>query len=251
MTCPLGVRMLYPFMLFYLAGRRGGLFLVTLAFIAIASIYWAYPLLDRPPRVPYAHFLQLLLAYATAAALAYYQEAIRARHEELLTSLSERDFLTGLDNRRGFLGKAVPLLAQAKRLQQPFCIVLIDLDDFKQINDNHGHETGDASLRSAAEIIRSNSRAYDLVARWGGEEFILLLPQCSASGGWSLAEKMRCALSEQPQPHGRLTASMGLAVYDGEATLDALIARADRQLYKAKENGKNCVLPAIPVLEPA
>lgn len=232
--------LLFPFAFFYLAGLPVGALLAALVFLSLAVFYWAYPMLHVQQPVPFKQFTQLLLAYLTAAAIAYYYELLRARHDDQLRFLSEKDFLTGLANRRGFFVQAANILTQAKRFHQPFCIVLIDVDDFKAINDTRGHEAGDAVLRCVAEIIMANTRAYDLAGRWGGEEFILLISQCAAEGGASLAEKVRHALAEFELPcGGRITASFGVAVHDGEEGIESVIRRADAQLYRAKATGKN------------
>lgn len=234
--------MLYPFVLMFLAGLHGGTLLTVAVFLFHVLAYWAYPQWHAEPRVPVAHFLQLLLAYSMASIVAFYYELLRVRHECQLRSLSEKDFLTGLANRRGFLAQAASVHTQAKRFRQPFCVVLVDIDDFKLINDTRGHDAGDLVLRNVAEILAANKRAYDLVGRWGGEEFILLIPQCAAEGAASLAEKIRRALAGHELPWGgRITASFGVAVHSGEEDIEAVIRRADEQLYRAKLGGKNCV----------
>lgn len=244
---------LHPIILFYLGGIRIGFSLSLLTILLHVASYASFPKPGQMPPIPIDQFVQLAMAYLTSTVLAYYYESTRTRHENQLKIMSGRDYLTGLDNRRGFFERAIPVLAQAKRMRQPYCVVLLDLDDFKQINDRFGHDKGDLALRAAAETIMANSRSYDLAGRWGGEEFILLLPQCSAEGGWSLAEKLRHALEENTMPDGwRITASFGVAVNaDGNEEFDAVVARADAHLYEAKQNGKNRVLPLQASLQPA
>lgn len=245
--------LLHPIILFYLGGLRIGLSLSLATILLNVAAYASYLQAGQPPPIAIDQFAQLVMAYLTSTVLAYYYEVTRTRHEDQLRTLSGRDYLTGLDNRRGFFARAMPLLAQAQRLRQPYCVVLLDLDDFKQINDRCGHDAGDAALRTAAEIIKANSRSYDLTGRWGGEEFILLLPQCSAEGGWRLAEKMRHAIAEKTTQNGlRITASFGVAINEaGDENFDAVVARADAHLYEAKQNGKNRVLPLLAVPQPA
>jgi diguanylate cyclase (GGDEF)-like protein len=244
---------LHPIILFYLGGVRIGSALSLLTILMHLAAYASQPWPGQAAPIPADQFTQLVMAFVTSTVLAYYYESTRTQHETQLRNLSGRDYLTGLDNRRGFFERATPLLAQARRLQQPYCVVLIDLDDFKMINDRFGHDAGDRVLVAAAETLRANSRAYDIAGRWGGEEFILLLPQCSGEGGWRLAETIRQALMEKALPHGlKVTASFGVAVCaDGSEAFDAVVARADTHLYEAKQNGKNRVLPLLASPQPA
>jgi diguanylate cyclase (GGDEF)-like protein len=244
---------LHPIILFYLGGIRIGFSLSLLTILLHVASYASFPKPGQMSPIPVDQFVQLSMAYLTSTVLAYYYESTRTRHENQLKTLSGRDYLTGLDNRRGFFERATSILAQAKRMRQPYCVVLLDLDDFKQINDRFGHDKGDLALRAAAAAILANSRSYDLTGRWGGEEFILLLPQCSAEGGWSLAEKLRHAIETTTMPDGlRVTASFGVAVnVDGDEEFDAVVTRADAHLYEAKQNGKNRVLPLQASLQPA
>jgi diguanylate cyclase (GGDEF)-like protein len=123
---------------------------------------------------------------------------------------------------------------------------MADLDHFKHVNDRFGHAGGDAVLRSVAAVLRSSIRSEDLVARWGGEEFILLLPETDRAGAWQAAEKVRLAVAAREIPVDatpvRVTASFGVAAHAPDRTLDSTIADADRALYRAKEEGRDRVL---------
>lgn len=176
-------------------------------------------------------------------------EAERVRLIDELHQLSHRDHLTGLMNRRAFDELAPAQLAQAARQGWPLALLLFDLDHFNQVNDQHGHGTGDAALRHVARIAQSQLRSADLLARYGGEEFIALLPDCDAPSAMLLAERLRLALSQQPLPLDDgsllpLSASFGLAAEQGETSLGRLFERADAALYAAKAEGRNQVRQA-------
>ncbi len=165
-----------------------------------------------------------------------------------LAEMSRTDALTGLPNRRGFLEACAAELERSRRSGRPFAIVLADVDRFKRVNDTLGHAAGDAALSGIARGIRDALRAQDLVARWGGEEFILLLPETDAAGATQVAEMVRAAIAASPfELAGStllLTASFGVAEHRDPTRLEPTIAAADRALYRAKESGRNRVASA-------
>jgi diguanylate cyclase (GGDEF)-like protein len=160
--------------------------------------------------------------------------------------MSLTDGLTGLWNRRQFELRAGQELERGTSFGEPFAVVLIDLDDFKSVNDTHGHPTGDAVLVEAANRLVTHTRDVDLVARYGGEEFVLLLPQTDGRGAARVAENVRAQLAATPIDTGagplRVTLSAGVASHpeDGASVPD-LLAAADAALYRAKAAGKNRV----------
>ena len=161
--------------------------------------------------------------------------------------LAQRDPLTGLHNRRGFLEQALPVFATAARNARPVSAVVIDIDHFKHINDRHGHAGGDLTLVDVAERIRNACRTGDIVARWGGEEFVMLLPETDSARACALAERLREAFAQSPVPVGdaqavTITASFGVAVREGPMSLDQLLQAADSALYLAKDAGRDCVV---------
>ncbi|HEY0957424.1 MAG TPA: GGDEF domain-containing protein [Roseateles sp.] len=177
--------------------------------------------------------------------------ALEAEREQLIAQLrhaSDTDFLTGLLNRRAFTEQAARLIGQARRHGWPVALIVFDLDHFKAINDQHGHPAGDAVLHAAAEIARAQVRQGELLARHGGEEFILLAVDCRSDEARQLAERLRQTLAEAPiqLPDGErlcVTASFGLAWVEARqlVDLDALYRDADRALYRAKSEGRNRV----------
>lgn len=163
-----------------------------------------------------------------------------------VSELSITDPLTQLYNRRFFDHQ---LQCEAKRLNRKgegFCLLLIDIDDFKKMNDTFGHAAGDEFLKQIAKILQENVRATDLLARFGGEEFVVVATSTDTKGAVVLAEKMRTAVAEasfivdESMRPRRVTISIGVAPYKGSQT--GLFNAADAALYRAKESGKNCVV---------
>jgi diguanylate cyclase (GGDEF)-like protein len=185
-----------------------------------------------------------MLIDATLLALALgYQ--FRVGQEERLRAerLAQLDPLTGLNNRRAFYDKTSPLWSQAIRHRHETSVMLLDIDRFKQINDAHGHAHGDEVLKATAQILRQSIRQGDVLARWGGEEFIVFLPETDRAEAVALAERLRAAIADmRVAGDTAVTASFGIAQHESRhLTLDALIASADECLYQAKQQGRNRV----------
>lgn len=154
------------------------------------------------------------------------------------------DGLTGLANRRAASDALHAEAVRAQRLESPLSVVLADLDGFKEVNDEHGHAVGDGVLRAFAEVLRDTLRESDLAGRWGGEEFLLLLPGADEEGAAQLAERVRIGFAARripSVPELRVTASFGVAEYAGETNTEELLAAADDALYRAKRGGKDRV----------
>ena len=165
--------------------------------------------------------------------------------------LSETDELTGLYNTRGFAIVTDRLFGQAQRYSRSASVLMIDSDNLKVVNDNHGHEAGNRLLRQLAESIQAELRYTDVPARYGGDEFVVLLPETPPEGAMDVAERMRKSMAAKPLVFDgkqvTSTVSIGVASYpvDGQ-TMDAIVARADRALYKAKTTGRNRVVRFTP-----
>ena len=172
--------------------------------------------------------------------------ALLRKHQELET-LAERDTLTGLYNRRKFMALAAQELGRAARVPSDICVLMVDLDFFKQVNDQYGHPIGDQVLQQVAVRLLAGVRSTDTVARMGGEEFIVLMPNTQRAGALALAEKLRTALRGRPLQLAEravpITASFGVTGLGPQqrATIEALYAAADQALYVAKKQGRDRV----------
>lgn len=159
-----------------------------------------------------------------------------------LEVLSTTDQLTGLFNRRKMQEELRREYQRARRYQRSFILMIFDVDWFKGINDSYGHPAGDRVLEELSELTRASLRTTDIIARWGGEEFLVLSPELDREGGAMLAEKLCSAVGESAFSVGsRVTISIGVSEFDNKLTLDQIISAADRGLYQAKAAGRNRV----------
>jgi diguanylate cyclase (GGDEF)-like protein len=171
-----------------------------------------------------------------------------ADHRRQLEELSRRDGLTGLFNKREFSRILQEQVERYKRHKHPFHLLMMDLDHFKNVNDTYGHLAGDDVLKAVAAAIRREARTLDHVARYGGEEMVLILPETDPAGALVMAERVRSAVAALKIPVAAskeigVTLSLGVAGFPADAdSAEALIAAADQALYAAKEAGRNRVL---------
>jgi diguanylate cyclase (GGDEF)-like protein len=186
-----------------------------------------------------------------------------ARLYDAVEEMAVTDALTGLHNYRYFYDRLVGEMSRASRYLRPLSLIMIDLDDFKEVNDRHGHLKGDEVLREVARTLRSNIRRYDnaaimketeidIASRYGGEEFIIILPETEAEGAAIAAERLRKALesdvaeraglSADGGPPRRITGSLGVTAFRKGENPEALIKRTDEAVYEAKRGGKNRVV---------
>lgn len=165
-----------------------------------------------------------------------------------LEALSTTDYLTALPNRRAFETSLMEEVAKASRYEQALSVAVLDIDHFKDINDQYGHHAGDEILRQVAERLRDVLRTGDVVGRIGGEEFALCLPHTESSDAFRASDRYREAISEKPFYYdGRplnVTVSVGVVAYRDEMKQLELIMRADSALYEAKRAGRNCTVKA-------
>ena len=194
---------------------------------------------DRDPRDLYAEVARL-------------QNEIAAIEEQLAVKTSELeqlayyDMLTGLYNRRSILEKLNEWLRHVRRYKGALSVVMLDIDYFKQVNDLHGHRVGDSVLADLADFMRRSVRQTDLVGRYGGEEFLIILPRTDATGAATMARRICEALRGAPLQDAEggaltVTASLGAAECCEGDDEDSLISRADAALYRAKEAGRDRV----------
>jgi len=173
-----------------------------------------------------------------------------ARLHRIVKRQAVTDELTGLANRRSFREGLETELLRAERFGSSLALVVADLDDFKNVNDQFGHQAGDVVLTAFAEVLRNRIRGVDMAARLGGEEFAVLLPETDAAGAEALAENLRAAVADLVVRIGdsdvRLTASFGVAAYPQTNSADELMTAADLALYSAKRQGKDRVVAVDP-----
>jgi diguanylate cyclase len=173
---------------------------------------------------------------------------IMSEYQGLLTQKSYLDPLTGLLNRRALMETSEKSVARARRLKSPFTVVVGDVDLFKLVNDQHGHATGDAVLRHVSARLQETAREYDSVYRWGGEEFLIVLPDTTLDEAVSVAERIREKFVVTPLTIDELalhiTLTLGVAQLDDFESLEATIHRADQALYLGKRQGRNQVVRA-------
>lgn len=166
-----------------------------------------------------------------------------AAKNELLEKLSQTDYLTGLLNRRKINEELQKEHQRAKRYNSVFSIILIDVDWFKNINDTYGHHKGDIVLKEIATAIASQLRTTDNLARWGGEEFLILCPSIDLSGAAAIAKKIKSTIEKNNfSVSNKITISAGVCEYRDTLSLDDLIIEVDRKLYNAKSNGRNQII---------
>ncbi len=201
--------------------------------------------------------MAVLIANRFGAQVDILEAAVAVKLAELedingkLRSLSERDTLTQLDNRRGLEDKARSLLARPTDVNKPAVIALLDIDHFKTLNDQHGHHIGDQVLGEFAERLRAFCRSHDLVGRWGGEEFILVLEGIDRKASreridqlhaWIASRPFYCDADSETALYVNVTTTIGVTYYRADDTFESVLSRADRALYRGKERGRNQVV---------
>ena len=162
---------------------------------------------------------------------------------QTLSDMSESDELTGIYNRRKLTEEIERNISLSKRYNHSFCLAILDLDHFKSINDMHGHNIGDAVLKELSKQIKSMLRSTDIFGRWGGEEFLLLLPNSTRNEAYILMVRLKSHIDRSEiLPDIHITFSAGISCYQNEATYSELVDQADKALYTAKQSGRNRVV---------
>jgi len=176
------------------------------------------------------------LLLARARTLLDFKQYLDTVEEEAFT-----DHLTGLANRRRFERQLEREISRTLRYAHPFCLLYLDIDNFKLVNDTYGHEAGDETIRRLALVLQAGTRGIDLAARIGGEEFAVILPETDFTGGLDVAERLRLAIKEMEVPTvGHITASFGVAEFPlCASTGREIMSVADAALYEAKRNGRD------------
>lgn len=190
-------------------------------------------------------WLNITIFVTMFSALAIYFKQRISQSEKHLQAQAMEDSLTGLYNRRHFQMVAELELARCQRTGSHAALLILDIDFFKQINDTHGHEAGDLVLAAVGRLLKDGAREMDTLARWGGEEFVLLMPDADMAEAMSVAERLRHKLEETPiiGPGIKIRCTLSCGVTSMQATepLNLAVARADRALYRSKSEGRNRV----------
>ena len=185
--------------------------------------------------------IALALAIMTLVAVLWLRSK---KHGKAMQLLATRDELTGIQNHRSIMQFAMKEWHRSIRFDRPYCCLAIDIDNFKQVNDNFGHATGDAVLKLIAETLNSCLRVTDSLGRVGGEEFLLISIETNLLQAHALAERLRSKiemLQHPHQPNKSITISIGITALNNQISLEELIAQADEALYQSKNKGRNCV----------
>lgn len=218
----------------------------------IPELNWVL-VVRTPPRLPQGYLLDSLLQISSIAALTLVLALVlvfqvTGRHHQKLETLAFTDPLSGALNRSAFVGLSRTLVEEARRGGQPLAVALMDIDHFKRINDQYGHPAGDGVIRQVAAHIRESTRDGDRLFRWGGEEFLLLLPGVNQEQARALMERLAASVAAQVGDAVvedlRVTLSIGVTLWHGEDTLETVLERADQAMYQAKDGGRNRVVSA-------
>lgn len=198
-------------------------------------------------RIEKAFIINLVVALViSAVVLLLAHVAVRGYHGKL-EAMATQDKLTGVASRQVFEFYFKQAVARSKRRDEPLSLVLLDIDLFKQVNDSYGHEAGDRVLTRVAQLVKSHVREEDVVCRWGGEEFLLLLSGCNLQHARDITELIRSAVAALQFHFNnqvvQITLSAGLAEMHADESLGQVVERADHHLYAAKRAGRNCIKP--------
>lgn len=196
-------------------------------------------------RVETALLINVLVSLAISITVLFIAHLALRGYQGRLETMASRDKLTGLTSRQVFDSLFQQTVANCKRKQQPLSLALMDIDHFKLVNDSFGHHQGDKVLQTVARIIKMHIRDSDIVCRWGGEEFLLMLPDCDSLHAKDRIESIRQAIAawrfEIDDKQFTVTLSGGISQYRDQETMSALIERSDKALYRAKGAGRNCL----------
>ncbi|MDT0596316.1 GGDEF domain-containing protein [Glaciecola petra] len=231
------------------SSRRNAIFALTLLFayyVTLSMLSWSSNPIQPINAVAlnFVHVFNLSVVFSLFSYLSFFYLGTVKKAQKKLHKMATTDPLTTLYNRRHLNVLADIEVERAKRYKNAFCVMLIDIDHFKTINDNHGHEVGDKVLVCVADILIAKMREKDIIARWGGEEFLIILPSLSSNEARISAERVQAELADYNWNAAlgfdlQTTMSAGISHYKEKEDLNAAIARADHALYRSKANGRN------------
>lgn len=228
-----------PPLAFFLLGRQLGTLITAIGFGFVVYVMLAKTPWGEPMEFTLGAFLNIIEVFILHLLLFRYYEKSRHDAYEALAIISKTDKLTGLYNRQTIDSYLQQYIEQATANAGPMCAVLIDIDHFKAINDTYGHLAGDKVLKHVGHVLNSQLRDDEVVGRWGGEEFLLLLPNTTDDQALTVADRVREHIQHNRSLRTPVTASMGIAQWQAGDTPTDWIARADSALYQAKHAGRN------------
>ncbi len=241
---------LIPFLMF---NERAGTKTVMVASAGVLSTFialrWVAPAIPVLPAALRAFvYANMFIPFLMLGLLSYYFRLASTDVERAMTEIAQTDPLTGLLNRRRMEERLNEEVARFRAHGLNFSVIIADVDHFKQINDQHGHDAGDRVLSGVASVFNSGLRRGDAVARWGGEEFLLLLPETDLRSAEEVAQRLRVAAEQDLAQLGglpqTLTLTFGVAGFAEKASIDACLKAADEALYRGKAAGRNRVVVA-------
>lgn len=242
----------YPAIIFYISEAKVGILACSVGLFGAALLFSPVgsALFDLPHTTSFKLTMLAVLAFVMTSCYALDQSRRRSKLGLLKLAAefeyaAKHDALTGLANRREAHAQLDTEYERYRRNGRTFSVLLMDIDLFKSINDNHGHHVGDEAIVMVAGTLEDQSRKVDTLSRWGGEEFLLLLPETDNEEAVRTAERIRVRISETPIAAGSetisTTVSIGVATIQGSESVDRLLQRADEALYEAKSHGRNLV----------
>jgi diguanylate cyclase (GGDEF)-like protein len=241
---------LIPFMMFNDRARTSVVSVASGLVLAIfVSLFWLGPAeVALPPAFVAFRYANLVIPFLMLGLLSYYFRLASTAVERKMTEIARTDPLTGLLNRRHMEERLAEEAALHRARGTVFSVVLADVDRFKQINDEHGHDAGDRALSAVAKVFQSALRGGDAVARWGGEEFLLLLPGTDLEAAGEVARRLRAAAEQRLAELGglprALTLTFGVASFASGSSVESCLKAADLALYRGKAEGRNRVVLA-------
>ncbi|MBU2869810.1 GGDEF domain-containing protein [Colwellia sp. E2M01] len=252
-TGPLWIYIVAPVSLF-IHGLKRGLIDITVFMIIISAIMFIPNELIIHAQYSTEFKLRLIYSFLTVTSLSALYEYSRGQSFKHILELTKQyqqlahyDQLTQLSNRRDALRILQQERVRITRNKEPLSIIICDIDHFKKVNDQHGHNAGDAVLKDLAKLFTDSIREQDCVARWGGEEFLFILPQTLAINANNIAKKIQNKLEHHIVTYQgksiKVTVSIGISQFKAEQSIDEVINRADKYLYQAKNAGRNQIFP--------
>ena len=230
-----------PPVAFFLLGKRLGACYCALVFVYVLLLFFFRWRSVPPLETDLGSFLNTAEVFLIHFFLFIFYEGSRTEAYEELEYLSQTDKLTGLYNRRHLDKLLTQEFSRHQRSESPLSLVLCDIDHFKRVNDNHGHLIGDVIMQEVAAVIRATIRSTDICGRWGGEEFLLILPDTSGDGAVSIVNTLQKALASTTYTCDiKVTVSFGIASTSGDQEVELILRRADDALYDSKARGRNC-----------